>query len=129
MLFLDSDPPASPPAPAALRRAFAASGGALLCQLAERNHRLRFCPAGAFVADNFSAERFQAEAAAAQLSLGAPPGGRQRVASLLRSAPCLVPFEVRAQLRRSRWSRLACAHCPSDGPGDLHMSGPLTLLV
>jgi hypothetical protein len=94
-IVAEGDQPAPTPAAAALRRAFASSGGALLGQLAERNHRLEFCPASAFVAEGFSAERFHSEAAAVQLTLGAMQGDRQRLANLLRSAPGLVPFLVR----------------------------------
>jgi hypothetical protein len=96
VIVTEGDQPAPSPPAAVLRRALSAAAGALLARLAERNHRLEFCPAGAFVAEGFSSERFHAEAAAVGLSLGAAGGARQRLAQLLRAAPCLVPFEVRA---------------------------------
>ncbi|KAI8471302.1 MAG: hypothetical protein J3K34DRAFT_417756 [Monoraphidium minutum] len=100
VLVTEGDQPASNPAAEALRRAFASSAGALLGALAERNHRLEFCPPAAFVADGFSPERFHAEAAATQLGVGGAAGGRSRLSSLLRYAPVLVPFEDRVQLLR-----------------------------
>ena len=97
----------------ALRRALAASAGALLQQLAEHNHRLAFAPPAAFVADGYSSERFLAEAAASGLRLGerggggatggggaggGTTGGARRLGQLLARAPCLVPFEDRVRL-------------------------------
>ncbi len=96
VIIAEGDQAAPTPQAGALRRAFALTAGALLAQLAERNHRLEFCPDAAFVADGFLSERFHSEAAAVQLRLG--EGGRQRLAQLLRFAPCLVPFQVRSGL-------------------------------
>jgi len=110
----EGDQAPAAPAATALRRAFAVSAGALLAQLAERNHRLEFCPAAAFVADGFSSERFQSEAAAVQLRLG--EGGKQRLAQLLAFAPGLVPFQVRWWWALLLALELQPSRCPAPLP-------------
>jgi len=90
------------PAPAAqLRAELQLAAGRLLRQLHDRNEARRFAPPEAFLASGLPGERFSAEVAASLSSRGGwdrALASSSRVWTLLRHAPCMVPFTDRARV-------------------------------
>lgn len=103
ILWVEADRVPASSSAAALRLEAAEHCGRLLEQLYDRNCRRSFCTTEAFHAD-LPPDRFMAEAGssrAAGAALGAAGGWPEasgRVWSVLRHAPCLVPFQERAKL-------------------------------
>ncbi len=103
LLWMDADRVPASSAAAALRLEAAEHCGRLLEQLYDRNCRRAFCSTEAFHAE-LPPDRFMAEAGSSRPTGAAPgaagswPEASGRVWSVLRHAPCLVPFQERAKL-------------------------------
>eukprot|EP00798_Chlamydomonas_sp_ICE-L_P015877 gene15877-22007_t len=84
-----------------LFQGFTSTCGQLYSQLYGRNCRQAFAPTEAFHAPGLVPERFLKEAAASRSSASEfQDRDRERVWKVLKLAPCLIPFEERAQIFR-----------------------------
>lgn len=104
---------------AQLQLTFLEHVGRMLCELYDINCRLPYCPVSAFLAEGLAPERLLAETASGPS--GAKGSGTARAWTLLRYAPCMVPFQERVKVFQQEVARdrKAYAHVEALPPAPL----------